>query len=279
MPGGIHRSNGVVKLGVILICLILTASCGANVNNQRTMLASEQNEPQDSPDDSVLEADQELANEPADEAAEQEIIGQVLAAIPDQAISLIAGTNGTILQAGDREQEYDWLYMTPRGIEPRLLLYDFDDDGVEELAISLYIGSGTGISISDLRMVELDGDAFADYRFDPEQYISQIHEATAVRTFMRDGELIAELTVASDVYTVSLKDYQGEEFGKVGERLIFGDIANFDFEDNQIKASFGVGISVESFVQPEYIGTLEANVAYEKGVFQLKDFQFKEYEV
>ncbi|REK77636.1 hypothetical protein DX130_11765 [Paenibacillus paeoniae] len=198
----------------------------------------------------------------------------MLAELPEHAISITGGDSGVILRIGEREQAYDWPYMTPRGIKPSMTLGDLDGDGADELAIILYIGSGTGVSVSDLRIVHNDTDGFRDYYFEPENYIGQVKNVAKFSSLRQKEELFGKLTLGDDSYTVSLKEYDSEESGQVEERLVIGDIANFWFDEDRIIASFGAGISFEKFVIPVYIGNIEAEVKYESGAFRLTDFRF-----
>jgi hypothetical protein len=68
-----------------------------------------------------------------------------IAEIPERNIALYGASDGVLLGIGKHEQALRWAYMTPRGIPPALHLADFDADGAEELAVTLYIGSGTGV--------------------------------------------------------------------------------------------------------------------------------------
>jgi hypothetical protein len=148
---------------------------------------------------------------PVVEAArnEAEAAETLLSSVPDKGIYLHSKEpEGVVLTVGASRQEYDWMYMTPRGIEPILLVYDYDSDGKEELSIDLYIGSGTGYAVEELHIVEMYGDPapsatgeqsavsqaglLKDHRFSPDEYLLQLREAVSFKVTAKDGALFGE---------------------------------------------------------------------------------------
>lgn len=223
----------------------------------------------------------------------------LLAAIPEKNIYLYGLRSGeaefegeitdkVVLYAGDQKQEFGWNYMTPRFILPQLQTYDFDKDGEDELSVILYVGSGTGVSIEELHIVEIDGkqllsgnqadhpssENFVDRVFD--DYASQLHEMVSFKTFTRAGELIGRITIGQKNYDVSLKDYQSAEFGKINNTLVMESIVRFRSENGKLAAEFGAGITSDAFASAVYIGTLQADVNYTGGKFKLKNLRFEE---
>ena len=86
----------------------------------------------------------------------------LLAELPEEDIGFY-GLEGkefypALIRWEDSLAEFDWLYMTPRCVEPRLWCFDFDGDGEEELVVDCYYASGTGVSMSDLHVVEKNAD-------------------------------------------------------------------------------------------------------------------------
>jgi len=85
----------------------------------------------------------------------------VYAALPDDDIHLaFAAPFGAVLSIGGEERFYPWSNgrLTPRSVLPVLSLYDYNGDGVDELAIILYGGSGTSFSVSELHIIDLYGN-------------------------------------------------------------------------------------------------------------------------
>ncbi|MFC5471794.1 hypothetical protein ACFPPD_24245 [Cohnella suwonensis] len=202
----------------------------------------------------------------------------LLGTIPGRDVSVYGReAGGVIVQAGDKRHTYDdWLYMTPRGIEPSMRLRDFDGDGREELAIAFTVGSGTGVSVDELRLV--DPVTFDDRLFSPDEYLSQLREATDLKIVTVDGELTGDIAIEGKHRAISLKKYQSDDYGPIDDGFLFGSIVRFIVEDGGIKAQFGAGMHVVAFVTPEYIGTIDADVRYEAGRFTLTNLRFAEIE-
>ena len=59
-----------------------------------------------------------------------------------------------LIRWGDSLAEFDWDFLTPRRFPPRMAVMDLDGDGKDELIVLTYVGSGTGVSIYDLHVLE-----------------------------------------------------------------------------------------------------------------------------
>ncbi|NLD48419.1 MAG: hypothetical protein GX660_14720 [Clostridiaceae bacterium] len=200
----------------------------------------------------------------------------LLAQIPEKDIFLYAQENGVTLHVRDKEHYYEWLYMTPRGILPRMQVADYDGDGKEELSVILYIGSGTGVSVEELHIIEIseETEILKDHMFS--NYTEQLQKAIGFKTYNKDGEKMAEIMTPNGTYTVSLEDYNEESFGKIAENLFFGSIVRFGNDNGKLTAGFGAGVCYEKHVVPYNIGEVIADVEYKDGVFELKNYKFSE---
>ncbi|MHB8064991.1 MAG: hypothetical protein ACYDG2_20610 [Ruminiclostridium sp.] len=214
----------------------------------------------------------------------------LLSAIPEKGIYLYdTKADQVILKVGDNTHNYDWSCLTPRFILPGMQVSDFDADGKDELSVILHIGSGTGVAIEDLHIVEIsegktlsgkqlnkmNPEYFKDYIFSSKDYISQLHKAIGFNTFAKAGQLMGKITINTKTYPVSLKDFKSEECGKISDDIVWGNIVYFISENTKLTAQFGVGIACENFASPQYIGTLFADVNYKAGKFKLKNFKFE----
>ncbi len=204
----------------------------------------------------------------------------LIGSLPEKGIFLYGvDPEGVNLRVGDRVQHFDWLYMTPRGVLPNLRVFDYDADGQDELAVDLYIGSGTGVSVEELHVVELQGDGpFKDRTFAPDDYIAQVNESVSFKTRRaKSGELFADLKLGEKTVPISLKAYQDDEQrGKIQDRLAFGSIVSFDMDGERPQIRFGVGFFSEKFVTPEYIGYLIADLTYDAdGNFAMSNYRYE----
>ncbi|TVX95970.1 hypothetical protein [Cohnella terricola] len=233
-----------VKKTISLICLItvglLTASCSnGTIENTGPSAAVE------STLETAMGAVQQSPEE-KDEAFEP----YLLASLPDRRISLFAEENGVTLQTGDLKRQYEWNYMTPRGIVPRLHVRDYDGDGADELAVILYMGSGTGVSVEELHLIKLDD--LRDYALQENEYRPQIEQA------------IADLKTSSAI---------PQRYAD--ETLLFGNWVAYDANESGLRTTIGIGIAGKESPMSVYIGELIADVNYKDGAFTLSGFRFE----
>ncbi|TYP74044.1 hypothetical protein [Paenibacillus methanolicus] len=207
--------------------------------------------------------------------------------IPKHGITLSpVQPQGALLQIGEKRQQFDWTYTTPRMILPRLQASDYDLDGADELSVALNVDSGTGLSVDELHIVESEGDEakaaesadsatpFVDHVFEKDDYLAQLGNALTFKTSEVDGELFGHLTLNGETTKVSLKSFQTGYNGEVTEKLGFGAIVGFEASANKLIATFGVGIVIENVAEPQYFGEIQADVGYKDGEFQLSSFRF-----
>lgn len=169
-------------------------------------------------------------------------------------------------------REQGWL--TPRRIMPRAACGDYDGDGEKDLAVSYYIGSGTGISVDQLVIYKKGEDGhFTAHKFEsPESVLNEKltveydEENTSV-TFNFDGQ--------------SVTHNYGEEFQWIKEILTkqeetefrFGDIVSYSFEGDKITITSSAGLLTRFYA----VG-ITADVEYGDGKFTLTNFKLAEEE-
>ncbi|QHT58938.1 hypothetical protein GXP70_02495 [Paenibacillus lycopersici] len=208
------------------------------------------------------------------------------ASLPEKGIYLYTDSEGNAqLQIGELRQQMDWTYKTPRNVMPVLQAQDYDGDGQEELAAVLDLGSGTGISLYELHVVEYRGvdmpagQQVLDHRFVPEDYLNQLEKAIQFKKTSRNGELFGQLTLDGQPHEVSLKAYQAD-FGAdhIQDRLGYGNVVMFTADRQGLQLIAAVGVAVEGVLEPQYIGEIKANVTYAAGgEFLLDQFGFTAY--
>ncbi|MBD3919645.1 hypothetical protein H8B09_12850 [Paenibacillus sp. PR3] len=250
---------------------LLLSSCGVKNETSKTQDMKPQTEQVDSSTGSSDSSTVKDSTAPGDPES------KVIASIPERNIYMYGLDNGVELRVGDLVQQYDWIYNTPRGIEPRLAVKDYDGDGHNELAVILYVGSGTGVSLEELHMIEMEEDPkLQDRQFMENDYLDQVNPAISFKPIKEAEELIAEVKVGSKKTEVIMKKYYDhDEFGAVRKQLGIRDVVGFSFDDNNdIKARFGVPFLFEKIASPQYFGDLNADVSYHDGQFTLSNFEF-----
>ncbi|TXK71715.1 hypothetical protein [Paenibacillus sp. N3.4] len=211
----------------------------------------------------------------------------LLSSIPDRNVYLFVDySDKVVLQIGERKQKFNWSYATPRLIMPSLQFHDYDMDGNDELAVVLNVGSGTGISLYELHMIEiakeqtlsgdLNSEPFKDYTFSANDYLNQLREVVGFKTMTKAGQLIGQVFLGKNIHTINLTEYQSEGFSKIKDDLALGNIVHFQTDNNKLTAEIGIGMIIENVAEPQYIGYLYADVNYKAGKFRLSNFSFRE---
>lgn len=169
-------------------------------------------------------------------------------------------------------REQGW--RTPRRIMPRAACGDYDGDGEKELAVSYYVGSGTGISVDQLVIYKKGEDGhFTAHKFEsPENILNEkltveVDEENTSVTFNFDGK--------------SVTHNYGEEFEWIKEifskqeeaKFYFGDIISYSFEGNKITMTSPAGLLTRFYA----VG-VAADVEYKDGEFTLTNFVIAEEE-
>ncbi len=175
----------------------------------------------------------------------------------------------------DSLAEFDWLFATPRSIPPQIWCSDLDGDGQDELAIDCYIGSGTGVSIEELHILEKTPDgSLTAYTF-PEtlwrEQIPPLMEIVSVEdwTFVVMGVDLVNVYLEDDVPREALE--QPLESGEAAtfERLGGGTC------DYYFRLHSSVCLNRESRGGLQYVTDYDADIDYKDGVFQLSNFHLQ----
>lgn len=261
--------SGAMKgftLSMIVVACMVVTSCG---DRGIPMQAVESESPSS---EVVVQSPEAVQSSPAPKVQPR---GALVASLPEHEVYMYGEESvGVTLQVGDRSRHFDWVYMTPRQIEPVMEVNDYDGDGEDELSIVLYVGSGTGISIEELHIIELNEATLEDHVFD--NSVEQVSSKVSFNVEMDNGGIpTGEIRIDSDVYPIEFPLYNEEEQGKIYEQLIFGSIIGFYTVEGQLKARFGAGVHYEQWVMPEYIGDIIADVTYEGGAFRMSNYTFE----
>ncbi len=195
----------------------------------------------------------------------------LIASVPEKGVQLYGlKPQGVVLVGNGIEQVFDWEYLTPTGYLPEMASEDFDNDGEDEIGVNLYWGSGTGISIEQLHMVEykrkfIGNSYLTDHQFMESDYLAQIEK---LMQYQYDPGA-KEIAINIENKTYQLK-CDGDFYS-----LNYNSFVHFKFEGNTIMAYFPIGIVYENTVSPDYgsgpINCFTARVIYSDGVFTLTE--------
>ena len=198
----------------------------------------------------------------------------LLAELPEQDVMLYGvrddrGDDHALLRWGGSLAEFDWSFGGPLIVEPRLWCWDADDDGQDEVVLVNHVGSGTGVSIEELHIVEKNEDGtLADYAFPEELWRDQL---SALLTLVKGNNRVwvslgRELV---DITSQLPENLEPETLRGLGT----GNVAGFDTDwprGADIRFSGSVCLDADGY-NSWYVADISAYVSYAGGVFTLSD--------
>lgn len=183
------------------------------------------------------------------------------------------GWDAALIRWGDSAAEFDWPWLTPQQIYPRLYCFDLDHDGDDELIVICHPGTGTGVSVDDLHVLEKNPDGtLTDYALPWEFFSETLSEALSVKTVNgRTYSILgAELV---DITTILPEGGDPESI----EGLEAGDIVRFsvtpepEFYGEDIRFQGAAWLIGDEHFLPtvSYGAGVDALVLYQDGAFTL----------
>ena len=204
----------------------------------------------------------------------------LLVELPEQDVALYGvrddrGDDRALLRWGGSLAEFDWSFGGPLIVEPRLWCWDVDDDGQEEVVLVNHVGSGTGVSIEELHIVEKNEDgALTDYAFPEELWRDQL---SALLTLVKGNNRVwvslgRELV---DITPQLSENLEPEALWGLGT----GNVARFDTDwprSADIRFSGSACLDADGYYN-WYVADISAYVCYADGVFTLSDFHLNSH--
>lgn len=177
-----------------------------------------------------------------------------------------------LIQWEDREAEFDWPWLTSMQVLPRLFCLDVDGDEEEELIVICHPGTGTGVSVDDLYILEKGADgSLTGYTIPWEFFREDLSAALSVETV--NGRTYAILgSELSDI--TGLLSEEGNPARIEG--LSAGDIISFSvtpeprFYREYIRFQGSAWLTGDGYIPAlSYAVEVDAVVLYQDGVFTL----------
>ncbi len=173
------------------------------------------------------------------------------------------------IEQGSVIDEFEQNWLTPRRILPKCEWLDADGDGEDELAVSYYVGSGSGISIEELVIYKkgIDGH-FTAHRLDAAELIDE-HVNYYIDNDYSWLDFAAYDT--DEIYSTSIAiDYPDGI-----EEIFFGNVVSFELDSGKIEMHTTPGTSRGRYdCMPEII----ADVIFDGEEFDLENIDFEENE-
>ena len=169
---------------------------------------------------------------------------------------------GVILTVNGEDYLFPWTngWLTPRGITPRIYLSDFDEDGDDELAVVLYVLSGTGLSVEELHIVEFEGSI-------PELAISITGKTIKELLYNR---IIASYDPTADEVEITIDDQTLrvdvspliKEHSNAFRGIDLESVIQFDSKDGKLTVSIIAGLIGPDYAIPIAYVSFYADIIY-----------------
>lgn len=203
----------------------------------------------------------------------------LLSQLPDQEVALYGVTkysgSTALLRWGDALAEFDWSFGGPQVVEPRLQCWDADGDGQEEVVLINLLGSGTGVSIEELHIVEKNQDGtLTDHCFPETLWRDALSEQLSVvtaedRTYAVLGRELVDLT---DVLLAAENIAPGAVQGlTTGSQASFSAWPHEKEPGGSLRFQGAVMLEGEDIPYYWYTADLSAPVSYQDGGFTLSE--------
>lgn len=178
-----------------------------------------------------------------------------------------------LIRWGRSQAEFNWDWLTPHQILPRLYCLDFDGDWDDELVVICHTGSGTGVAYDEMHVLEKGPDGtLTDYALPWEMFTEELSGTMSAATV--NGRTYVILgTQLVDITDILWEEADPEAI----EELNAGSIVHFEATpDSPFGHHFryqGSAWLVGEGYTPtgSYAVDLDASVSYQDGVFSLTD--------
>lgn len=176
-----------------------------------------------------------------------------------------------LIRWGDSLAEFDWsLFPGPSMVLPQIVGLD-TGLGVDKLAVICQVGTGTGVSVAELHILERGPDGtLTAYTF-PEslwqEELPKLFDAAEIneRTFAILGHELVEI------------EHEGLDLDL--EKTSSGMIANFETTDwGGLRFRGAFCLSPPDSAMPCYVAETSTEILLENGVFTLQDFHLYSYD-
>ncbi len=195
----------------------------------------------------------------------------LLAKIGNQNVYLFEDKSSGVILVKDNIAQYLVLselgYVTPLGILPEIYYEDFDNDSEKELAINLYVGSGTDISVEELHIIE-------EKQIEDRSYF--VINSYTSKNYIDDINKIMNYEINSNNDSVTLNLFNNEYLFDISEEvesIAFGNVSYFKIKDEHIKLIVPIGVVKKNMfsIQDGGIGSVIFDVEYKENKFKLSD--------
>jgi len=188
----------------------------------------------------------------------------VIASLHDNNIHIAhAYPFGEVLSVDGNDYLYPWDYLLTHQMHlPRLALYDYDNDGIEELSVILYTGSGTGTYTEELHIIEVY-ESMLDVSVTSETIRGQIYHRLYASYDQSTDEIIVGLD--DSIVRIEIVEELVSDIGKsVGFKGFDMDsIISFSAENGSLSTIVTIGLIGFDLATPYTYIDLHVDIIYD----------------
>lgn len=168
--------------------------------------------------------------------------------------------------------EFDWQFVTPHAVDPKLWVADLDQDGEDELVALCYGGSGTGVSLEYLYVVEKNEDgSLTSYGLTWETLAKGLDDQ--LQTISVNGATYVALGRELVDISAQLEDVEAKNV-----KVHMGPIVSYEPVEGGFACRFGTAVEGEGIPYLAlYVADITGTVRYENGNFTLEDLHLLSY--
>ncbi len=174
--------------------------------------------------------------------------------------------DGFILEVKDNRKYFNWENVSNPTYAPRILFDDINRDGQKELIIILVTGTGTGVHIEDIHVI--NPDTFAAIEVEAPGDIVEKYIDSKIES---NGDKVAIHIVIGDEKTTI---YQEKDYAAVWfDNAIFSSSFRYEVIDNKLMLRLPAQVSPAGF-----IGEIEVTYEYLDGKYAVNTIQYNNEE-
>lgn len=213
---------------------------------------------------------------PAALGAEKAPSSKPVASVPNEDAYLYAtGKNQFLARFQGLSQTFAWEADSAGYNKPQMRVFDYNGDGEKDLAVSLCLGTGTGIDLYGLHIVTIENGELIGHSFQEESYLQQIREAVAFAASREKDKVFITFSAPQQILRVDITGDISEDSPQVSEmKLACGNVVSFNLnDDGTIVLKAALGSLVSNRYSPDYHAYLLAKVLFAEGQFTLSDIR------
>lgn len=197
----------------------------------------------------------------------------LIGSIPEEEIFMFGfHPFGILLEVKGQEKLMNWVHPPENRKWPELMVCDLDEDGAEELVVSMFYVSGSSVNKQSLHVVNLSEQTlFEEHELDYGQCANIVLKALSME--YSPSSQTVKVLLNDQALALQIPENLSEYAGNYELSSGFSSIFNFDGE--QVSVSLHFGIFRSDFQMPVLDFDISADVVYTGSEFELANMQFE----